>query len=97
MRRTFAVSVFTALILSSGLAHAVLDCWYSFSAKGTVCMVLSVMRTPTTSEPTITCADAAWLLQDYCPVIEDTGDGTEAEFLLCEDAPLLVSEFCDAS
>lgn len=94
MRKALFASALSAALFVSTSAHAVLDCWYSFSAGGTVCRVFSVARPNPADEQAVTCEDAAWLSWDYCPVIEDTGDGTEADLLLCEDAPLLVEQFC---
>lgn len=94
MRKLLILCTFTAALLASAPAHAIIDCWYSFSAGGAVCRVFSVSGPPSHDEQEATCDDAEWLLWDYCPVLEDTGDGTKDDLLLCEDAPLLVEEFC---
>lgn len=94
MRKLLILSTFTVALLVSAPVHAIIDCWYSFSAGGTVCQVLSAAGPKRIAEQTVTCEDATWLHWDYCPAIEDTGDGTEDDLLFCEDAPLLVEEFC---
>lgn len=96
MRRTCIAIVFVSALLVSTSAHAVLDCWPTFDG-GTVCRVFSAAgRPPPLDDPADVCADAAWLFWDYCPVIEDSGDGTDAQFLLCEDAPFFVHTLCDS-
>lgn len=93
MRRSLSASTLAAALLVSAPASAVLDCWSGFTG-GTVCTVFSVAGPKPIDEQAVTCKDAAWLLWDYCPIVEDTGDGTEDDFLLCEDAPLLVDDLC---
>jgi len=100
MRQVLFASSFTALLLMSTPAHALLDCWAGFTG-GTVCQTVSVGSREVRIIPrghtprgerggdVIACEDAAWLLWDYCPEIEDTSDGSEQDILLCEDAPLL--------
>lgn len=94
MRKSLIVSTFATMLLASSTAHAILDCWAGFSFRDTVCRVFSVAGPKPFDEQAVTCEDVAWLSYDYCPAIEDTGDGTEDDLLLCEDAPLLVEEFC---
>lgn len=95
MRKALFVSTLVVALSLSAPAHAVLDCWTSYLGD-TICQVLRASGPRPVAEQTVTCEDAAWLFWDYCPVIEDTGNGTEDDFLLCEDAPLLVDELCGA-
>lgn len=96
----FACTLIVALPLSAP-AHAILDssefdvCWM-LSHGGDALCIATQSPTDCDCEPDVACEDAAWLFWDYCPVIEDTGNGTEDDFLLCEDAPLLVDELCGA-
>lgn len=94
MRKALFASALAVALSLSAPAHAIIDCWYSPLVRGTVCSVFSVAGPKPSAEQAVTCEDAAWLFWDYCPIVEDTGDGTEDDFMLCEDAPLLVDELC---